>query len=463
MKDYSALFKGKKITVLGLGLLGRGVGDVEFLAKCGAHVLVTDKKTEGELSASVEKLRQYKNVSFKLGGHDEKDFTDCDLVIKGAKTPVDSPYIAAARQAGVPVAMSTALFAKYAIATGAIIVGITGTRGKSTVTHMIYHSLKKDGRRVHIGGNVRGVSTLAMLPEIEKGDIAVLELDSWQLQGFGDLKISPHISVFTNLMPDHQDYYKNMDEYFRDKENIFKYQNERDTLVLGKGLKPRFQTAHTPCEPLIPDALALDWKLRIPGEHNRENAALAAAALRALGLSETDIKSGLESFPGLEGRLQFVGMVNGVKVYNDTSATTPEATIAALRAVGDKQHRHIVLILGGDDKRLDMSQLVDEIPKRCSKVVLFKERGTERIRNDVFGLSAQGIEIYEEEGLPATVNRAISIAIPGETILFSPAFTSFGKYFENEYDRGDQFMKLVRAHGPSTGESADFVARPADH
>src|SRR3989338_4625643 len=477
MLNCHALFGDKKITVLGLGLLGRGVGDAEFLAKCGAQVLVTDQKTTEELAASVEKLKHYKNISFKLGGHEEKDFTDCDLVIKGAKTPLDSTYIAAARKAGVEVVMSTALFAKYAIATGAIIVGITGTRGKSTVTHMIYHCLisafakASADRRAHavfLGGNIRGVSTLAMLFDVQKGDIAVLELDSWQLQGFGDLKISPHISVFTNLFPDHQDYYKSMDEYFGDKENIFKYQSRRkvgtptsdapveaggasgkqdDSLFVGASVLRRFQTAHTPCEQLVPDALAPDWKLRIPGEHNRENASLAAAALRALGLSELEIRSGLESFPGLEGRLQYVGTTRGVSIYNDTSATTPEATMAALRAVGDSGKKNIVLIMGGDDKKLDMSQLVDEIPKWCSKVVLFKERGTERIRDEVFALSAKGVDIYEEEGLPATVNRAISAAVSGETILFSPAFTSFGKYFKNEFDRGEQFMRLVREIG----------------
>ena len=199
----------------------------------------------------------------------------------------------------------------------------------------------------------------------------------------------------------------------------------------------------------MPPEIAADWKLKIIGEHNRENAALATAALRTLGLSEPEIRAGIESFPGLEGRLQYVGTVKGVSVYNDTSATTPEATIAALRAVGDKKNRKVVLIMGGDEKNLPMSELIAEIPKWCSTVVLFKERGTERIRNEIFALSAQGIEIYEEEGLPATVDRAFSIAVSGETVLFSPAFTSFGKYFENEFDRGSQFMALVRAHGPS--------------
>src|SRR3989344_495940 len=184
------IFSGKRVSVLGLGLLGRGVGDVEFLAKCGAEVLVTDKKSDGELAESVAKLKKYPNVTFRLGGHQKEDFEKCDLVIKSAGVRLDSPEIVAARAAGVPVAMSTALFAKYAAESGVKIVGVTGTRGKTTVSHMIYHSLIRANKHTVLGGNVRGVSTLAMLPNIKKGDIAVLELDSWQLQGFAALKIS---------------------------------------------------------------------------------------------------------------------------------------------------------------------------------------------------------------------------------------------------------------------------------
>src|SRR3989344_2024726 len=136
MRGYCEPFKDKKITVMGLGLLGRGVGDVEFLATCGANVLVTDQKNAEDLAASVERLKKYPNISFHLGGHDEADFTHCDMVIKAAGVPLDSPYVAAARKAEVPVVMSTALFAKHASEAGAIIVGVTGTRGKSTVAHM---------------------------------------------------------------------------------------------------------------------------------------------------------------------------------------------------------------------------------------------------------------------------------------------------------------------------------------
>src|SRR3990167_6267130 len=237
--DYSDIFKGKRITVLGLGLLGRGVGDVEFLATCGAQVLVTDKKPEAELAESVKKLKKYPNVTFNLGGHDSEDFRNADMVLKAAGVPLDSKEIATARDAGIPVVMSTALFAKYASEAGAKIVGVTGTRGKTTVAHMISHVLKKAKKPAFLGGNIRGLSTLAMLPNVHSGDVAILELDSWQLQGFGDLKMSPHIAVFTNLMPDHQNYYKDMEEYFSDKANIFRYQQPTDVLIAGASVAER--------------------------------------------------------------------------------------------------------------------------------------------------------------------------------------------------------------------------------
>src|SRR3989338_3728998 len=122
MKGYETFFKGKKITLMGLGVLGRGVGDAEFLSTCGAEVLVTDKKSAEELSDSIARLKTYPNITYHLGGHDEKDFTGCDMVIKAAGVPLDSPYVAAAKKAGVPVHMSTALFAKYAIDAGAIVI-----------------------------------------------------------------------------------------------------------------------------------------------------------------------------------------------------------------------------------------------------------------------------------------------------------------------------------------------------
>ncbi len=452
--DYRRAFKNKRITLLGLGLLGRGVGDAEFLAKCGAQVIVTDKKTETELAASVAKLKKYPNVTFRLGGHRKEDFEDCDMVLKAAGVPLDSPEIAAARAAGVPVTMSTALFAKYAIAAGAKIVGVTGTRGKTTVAHMIHHSLisafakASADRRAFLGGNVRGISTLSMLPDVRKGDVAVLELDSWQLQGFGDLKISPNISVFTNLMPDHQNYYKDMDEYFTDKANIFRHQYQGDALIIGKSVEEKVNAARPQVAPQIPKAIPADWELKIVGEHNRENAAFANAALQALGLSDDEIKTGLESFEGVEGRLQFVRELNGVKMYNDNNATTPEATIAALRALNQNvrpRRSNILIIIGGADKGLDMTELTKEINQNCKKVILLAGTGTDALlQANSYKLQAPVSGPFSS--LSHAVQDALNNATKGDTILFSPAFASFGM-FKNEYDRNDQFLEIVRTTG----------------
>lgn len=422
---------------MGLGLLGRGVGDVEFLAKCGAQVLVTDRKSEEELAGSVARLQQYPNVTFKLGAHDESDFTSCDMVMKAAGVPIDSPYIAAARKAHVPVVMSTALFAKYAMEIGATIVGVTGTRGKSTVTNMIYHALVHDGRSALLGGNVRGISTLAMLPDMKAGDIAVLELDSWQLQGFRDLQISPHVAVFTNLMPDHQNYYSDMDEYLDDKANIYRFQKPGDTLVLGGDMVRQIKVT-PPVNPVIPDTLAPDWSLKIPGQHNRHNAALAAAALLALGMMADKIREGLETFEGVEGRLQLVREWNGIRIYNDNNATTPEATVAGLRALD----RDITLICGGSEKDLPLDELVTEIRKRVSALIVLTHanyKGSARLKQD---LRNADIPFVEADSLKKAVDTAAKETKTG-SILFSPAFASFGM-FQNEYERNDEFMRLIK-------------------
>ena len=463
MTNYKKYFKGKKITVMGLGLLGRGVGDTAYLAECGADLIVTDLKSKEQLEASLKLLSKYKNIIYRLGEHNLEDFCNRDMVLKAAGVPLDSPYITEAHKNNIPVGMSASLFAKIA---GIQVVGITGTRGKSTVTHLIKEILEHVGKKVLLGGNVRGVSTLQLLKKVTKDSIALFELDSWQLQGFGDSKISPNISVFTTFYDDHLNYYKgDRDLYFSDKANIFKYQKESDVFVVGesvarklpKEIKFRAFVAHA-------KDLPKSWKLKIPGEHNKLNVMCAVLATRSMGIKEKIIREAVENYKGIEGRLQFVRDIKGIKIYNDNNSTTPDATIAALRALGNtknirksdfrifgsrtseysKDNRNIVLIIGGDDKKLDMSKLLKEIPKYCSKVVMFRERGTDTIRDQIFSFKKKGIEVYKEEGLPNTVSRAFSIVKKGETILYSPAFSSFGKYFKNEYDRNDQFLSIVK-------------------
>jgi len=433
MTDYQHFFAGKRVTLMGLGLLGRGVGDAAFLADLGAQLLVTDRKNKAALASSLGQLSGFSNIQYVLGEHRVADFQNTDMVIKAAGVPLDSPYIKAAREAGIPVYMSTALFAKFARQIGATIVGITGTRGKSTVTHMIHHALARAGRRAHLGGNVRGLSTLALLPDVRAGDIAVLELDSWQLQGFGDLRMSPKVAVFTNLLMDHLNYYPDMDAYFTDKANVFRYQNANDALIVGAQIRERIVNSRPPAPAVVPEPIPADWQLRIRGAHNRENAALAAAAVRSLRLPEQQVRDGLESFQPVEGRLQFVAELRGVKIYNDNNATTPDATVAALQAFAGER---VVLITGGSDKGIPLEALADEINKRASAVVLLPGTGTER-------LAPLLKSAVKAKDMTEAVRIAFSNARAGDVLLLSPGFASFG-LFTNEYERNDAFLQALR-------------------
>jgi len=462
-RNYLDFFKGKKVTMLGLGLLGRGIGDAKFLIKCGAKLTITDLKNAEELQPAIKELKKLKNFSdieMHLGAHRFEDFEGADFILKAAGVPYDSQYILHAKKNGVPVYMSTALFTKF---TSATVIGITGTRGKSTTTHLIYEILNDhrkssakrsivkhrvfdiDGR-VYIGGNVRGISTLAMLPKIEKGDVVVLELDSWQLQGFGDLKISPHIAVFTTFLFDHLNYYKNnLEQYFSDKANIFKFQRLADHLVASPqaaieilkrfpDLKKRLLIASS-------EDLPRDWKFGIKGEHNLTNIALAFKVARILGVKDSVIKKTLKTFEAPEGRMQFIKQIRGVSYYNDTTATTPDATLAALKTLA-AENRNVVLIMGGADKGLDPEKLLLEIPRRCKSIILLTGTGSEKIKKNKCYSLIKSI-VVEAESLVKAIYTANLHAIKGDVVLFSPAFASFGM-FQNEFDRGEKFNALIK-------------------
>jgi UDP-N-acetylmuramoylalanine--D-glutamate ligase len=434
--DVRAQLEGKKVTVMRIGLLGRGVGDAAFLARNGAKVLVVDDAPQKEMQASVDALRQYENISFKFGPYDLEDFRHADFILKGAGTPLDAPEIVEAEAYGVPVKMSASWFMGLS---GLPVVGVTGTRGKSTVTHMLHEILGEAKVPVLLGGNVRGVSTLALLDEATPDHLALFELDSWQCQGFGDEKKSPHLAVFTTFMPDHMNYYKDdMELYLRDKANIFLYQNERDTLVLGQQCAQLVEesfsnrmlgTRIVADEHSLPEA----WKLSIPGVHNRYNAALALVAARTLSIPDDVSRKALESFKGVPGRMELVRTVGGVSYYNDTTATTPDATVAALHALPKGK---TILIAGGSDKGLVMDEVVAELPLYAKQVLLLAGTGTDTIKEQV---EHAGVYTSMDEA----VRAASASAQEGDSVVLSPAFASFGM-FKNEYDRGDQFTAIVQ-------------------
>lgn len=438
--DVKEYFREKKITVMGLGLLGRGVGDVAFLAECGAEVLVTDLKSKKELRESVEKLRGFINVEFVLGEHRRQDFENKDLILVAAGVPSDSEYLAHARQAGVRLVQSAALFLELS---GVPMIGVTGTRGKSTVTAMIHHVLRVvTGENIIKGGNVRGVSNLQLLKEVKEDSLAVFELDSWQLQGFGWAKVSPQIAVFTNFMEDHQNYYRSLEDYFVDKANIFRYQEESGIFITTPEVFERAKKlpgVSLGQEVVLADASVLpeDCLLAMPGEHNRLNAALAYEALRATSLEEEEIFNALASFPGVEGRLQYLREQSGTKIYNDNNATTPQATVEGLKAVANG--KNVVLIVGGSDKKVSLDKLPEAIEKYVDHLILYSGTGTELLKQSL----PDNMSAEEHNSLEACVEAAFATATAENVILYSPAFASFGNEFKNEYDRNDKFIAAV--------------------
>jgi UDP-N-acetylmuramoylalanine--D-glutamate ligase len=448
--NYCDYFAGKKVTVMGLGLLGRGVGDVQFLAENGADLMVTDLKTAEQLAPSLKKLSKYKNIKYVLGKHRLEDFRDCDFVLKAGGVPLDSPFIAEAKKYNIPIEMSESLFAKYA--RGVTIVGVTGTRGKSTVTQLVYEILRaalrlRSGhlkKQVFLGGNIKGVSTLALLKKAKGGDTVVMELDSWRLQGFGESKISPHISVITNFMDDHMNYYKgDYEQYFADKANIYRFQDKSDFLVTNsvtaKLIGEKQFPANGKMVKINSGTLPRTWKLKLPGKHNRENVAYAVAMARLMGVKDAIIKRVVCEFRGLPGRLELVGEARGVKYVNDTNGTTPDAVVAALEALGDTKKRNLILICGGTDKKLDYGLMVRAIKKYAKNVVLFSG-SAEKVLAPMF--EKQKIQFSVANSMKGAVKLAQAIAAKGDTVLLSPGASSFG-LFANEYDRGEQFNREV--------------------
>ncbi len=447
--NYKNFFKGKKITVMGLGLLGRGLADVAFLAECGAEIIVTDLKSVEDLAPTLKKLKKYKKVTYVLGEHRLEDFTDRDMILKASGIPLDSPFIAQARANNIPIEMDESLFVK--LAPEIKVIGITGTRGKSTTTMLIFDMLKHAKRKralkgkVFLGGNIRGMATLPLLKKIKAGDTVVLELSSWQLQGFGEARISPHIAVFTNFLDDHLNYYKgDRDLYWQDKSYIYSFQTSNDFLIAPTNLLKEIQVRYEDLSThfVIPVSVPRTWKVYLKGEHNKASIALACAVGSVMQIDEDIIKEAVTKFKGVEGRLQRVADINGIKIYNDTTSTTPDSLLAALEALGEQ--KNIVLIMGGADKNLDMEHALRRIPEFVTTVVLLSGEnttGTEKIKPFMNTLS--DVHIMEVGDLKDALAKAFFVSRSGDSILFSPGFASFGM-FKNEFDRGDQFNFAVK-------------------
>ncbi|MDD5589797.1 MAG: UDP-N-acetylmuramoyl-L-alanine--D-glutamate ligase, partial [Candidatus Portnoybacteria bacterium] len=354
-------FKDKKITIMGIGLHGGGVGAIKFFHKIGAKITATDLRTADELKESLEILKNLEGIEFVLGEHREKDFKEADFVIKNPAVPDDSKYLKIAQEAGVKIETDIGVF--FELCPGHI-VGVTGSRGKSTTSTLIHLFLKTKYPDAVLAGNIRA-SVLEKLDKIGEKTPVVLELSSWQLAGLASHKKSPPISIITSIMPDHMNRYASMDEYIADKKVIFQFQKPEDFLILNadnritRRFAPEAESRvyfYSAKEmPLSEDLktkqivrigayfsrkkiffgaakekIADVSRIKLAGEHNLSNILAAVSAARLFDIPTESTRKVLAEFTGLEGRIQLIKEIKGVKYINDTTATIPEATIAAM-------------------------------------------------------------------------------------------------------------------------------------
>ena len=432
MADY----RDKRVLVMGLGLHGGGLGVTRFFCERGAAVTVTDLRSASELESSLAELTDLE-VRLVLGVHRDSDFKDADLIIRNPAVPADSRYLQIARTHGVPVDMEMGIF--FDECDPKRIIGVTGTRGKSTTATFIHHLLREHGIKSALAGNIRR-SAVALLSELSPDETVVLELSSWQLESLEQHRVSPAVAVVTNVLPDHLNRYPDMEAYAAAKTPIVRYQESGDLAVLSRdnGLAAGFadvtgaEVAYFSERDVIPG-----WEhAQIAGDHNRANLAAAIAATARFGIPESTIARAVESFEGVPYRLQPVGERDGVRYVNDTCATTPDATLAALATVGGP----VVLIAGGSDKFLDFDTLgrqIHEMGDRVRTVILLPGEGTEKLRPVLPETLLRDVSSMEEAvGLAAAEARA------GDVVLLSPACASFG-LFKNEFHRGDLFNQSV--------------------
>jgi UDP-N-acetylmuramoylalanine--D-glutamate ligase len=422
-------FKNKKVLVMGLGLNGGGVGVAKFFYKQGAKVLVTDLKTKEQLKDSLQKLKGLK-IEYALGGHKEEDFKNADLIIKNPDVPNSSPYLEVARKHGVQIETDVTLFFKLS---GAFIIGVTGTKGKSTTASLIFHLLKTKYHNVFLAGNI-GVSPLEILPKIKKGDYVVLELSSFELE---NLKQSPDIAVITNVFPDHLNRYANMQEYVEAKKAIFKYQNKNDYLLLNKedvGLKEFVKEIKAKVIYYSKENLNFEG-FKLFGDHNKYNLAAAVEVARLVKVPENYIVKALKTF----NRQEFVRTVDGVKYFNDTTATMPESAIVAMEAFsGSFPNAKLIFICGGQNKGLEFLEMADKIKKYVDILIMLPGTASDKIKE-----SLQNYEFIDVFSMEEAVKKAKENAKRGDVVVLSPGAASFN-LFKNEFDRGNQFVKFVK-------------------
>lgn len=428
-----------RITVMGLGHFGGGAGVTRWLIEHrGARVRLTDLATADQLAHSLDAIRdlvESGDVELRLGGHEERDFTEADLVVANPAVPRpwENPYLQAARVAGVPITTEIELLVGT-LPTRERVIAVTGTAGKSTTAAMIHHALSRRGA-AHLGGNLGG--TLLGV-SIDPDAWVVLEVSSAMLHwlGAGSTQFAPHIAVVTNFSDNHVDWHGSLEHYQRSKQCALLHQQPGDAAVLGPGLE-RWKTAEgvDRTDVSSQDACLGGIELLLPGRHNRVNALVAAAACTAAGMERETALTAIATYPGLPHRLQLIAQAqDGRRFYNDSKCTTPAAAALAVDSFDDSSRIH--LIVGGYDKQANLAPLA-ELGARV---------------NRLYAIGAVAARIVELAGAGDCLHcRTLDVAVAsamarmrcGDILLLSPGCASWDQ-FRNFEQRGARFTELVR-------------------
>lgn len=437
--------QGKSVGVVGIGVSNTPI--ITMLAEMGVQVIAFDKRPEEQLGDPGKDLKKLGVKMFC--GPDYMDHLCGDWIIKTPGMRFDHPALEAARQKGSLITSEMELFFEYCPCE---IVAVTGSDGKTTTTSLIHEMLRRTDRRVHLGGNI-GYPLFCRLKDIAPEDIVVAELSSFQLH---TLRKSPHISVVTNLSPNHLDVHKDMSEYTEAKANIFRYQNENDLLVLNadnavtaafareaKGAVRMFSAEkeadacyHDGAVYLNGQKLLDRGDLLLRGDHNVENFMAAVLAVKDL-VSPEIIAQVAKNFGGVRHRMEFIREINGVRFYNDSIGSSPTRTIATLHSFD----RKVRLIAGGYDKKIPYDALGPVVPERAEKLYLCGATA-EKIRAAV-KKQAPGFPIEIFQDLRTAIETAYKESVPGDIVLLSPASASFDQ-FKNFEERGDFFVGVVK-------------------
>jgi UDP-N-acetylmuramoylalanine--D-glutamate ligase len=396
-------------------------------------VLVTDMQPAEKLKDSIDRLAGVP-IEFRLGEHRDEDFTSTNLVVTSPAIPAQNRYLQAARGAGVPVTTEIRLFIERCPCR---ILGVTGTKGKSTTTSML-GALLRTRYTTWVGGNLGG-SLLDRLPQIKASHLVVLELSSYMLEHLREMRWSPCVSVVTMVAADHLEWHGSFDAYVDAKKNIVRFQSASDAAVLNRADATASQFAHDAAGKVVWfDPGAEPFELALVGAHNQANAQGAYAAAAVMGVAREAASGVLREFKGLPHRLQVVCERAGVKYVNDSIATIPQAAIAACDAFPEGT---VIQIVGGYDKHLDMRAMCEHLARRCKAVLTIGDLGV-KLAQMLEESSERRADIRGCGNLSDAIEFARRIASPGDVVLLSTGCASYDQ-FVNFEARGDAFTRLV--------------------